>query len=361
MGAFQEYVGTCSTTGDVLLPDSLAFGNNDEPMKTFATAGAVMLVVPLSGQNLVPNGSFEEYSECPPYFGYSFLATGWGGPGGVGANSPDYFNACDVTNVVGIPSSQFGYQYASEGQAYMGMFTTSIGGVPHWRELIGAQLLEPLQTGVPVCLSFKTAVGGFGSFVGSSAAYTCKNFGIKFFVDPPTDWESYLFPNSAALRIEELPTDTALWYFLSDIYVPDSDYTHVVLGNFFADSLNEVTLLDSAGSGLDMAYAFVDEVRVSFSLSYCTAGIESTAFEPIRIWPQPVTNNLFISGASKFRGTVRYIIRNMQGQDVMNGMSTASNGTLSMPVDGLAKSTYILHLTDEHNETWTARFIHIGP
>ena len=140
MGAFQEYVGTCSTTGDVLLPDSLAFGNNDEPMKTFATAGAVMLFAPIWGQNLVPNGSFEEFTECPQATGY--WATDWTGPYG----SPDFFHRCAPGDVCSVPFNNMGYQEPAQGDGYMG-FATYLHGCPLCREVIAAELTEPLQVG----------------------------------------------------------------------------------------------------------------------------------------------------------------------------------------------------------------------
>ncbi len=340
----------------------LALADRYEPMKQIMSALTLLLYAEAHGQNLVPNGSFEEYSDCPPYFGYSFLATGWGGPGGVGFTSPDYFNECHTQGVVGVPSSQFGYQFAADGQAYMGMGISSIGGVPWYRELIGAQLLEPLQIGVPICLSFKTAIGGFGSFTGSSSFYTCKNFGVKFFVDPPTDWESYLYPNSAALHVEEVPIDTAIWYSLSDVYVPDSNYAYIILGNFFADSLSEVTLLDSTGfGGLEMAYAFVDDVRASFSLSYCATGFNLDEQELLYLGPQPAVDDLIVSSTTRFKGQLSYVIRNLEGKIVMTGGLMMAEGKSIIDVATLPSAPYVLQLTNEQRHTTSVRFIHMTP
>ncbi len=310
-------------------------------------------------QNLVPNGSFEEYSDCPPYFGYSFLATGWGGPGGVWFNSPDYFNACDESNVVGIPSSQFGYQFASDGQAYMGMITSESDAA--YREFIGAQLIEPLEAGVPVCLSFRMAVGGFGSFTGNSPFNTCKNFGLKFFVQPPTEWEDYLYPNSAAIRIEELPTDTAEWYSVSDEYVPDSDYVYVVLGNFFNDSLSEITLLDSTGFGVQQSYAFVDDVRVSFDLSYCSSENaigEFTSSQPV-VYPNPVTDhlNLVLRDA---QGSVSFTVSDLSGRVVHQETKRSTGPNCRVDISDLPHGTYLLCLDNRSDVFAPVRFVHIA-
>jgi hypothetical protein len=51
-------------------------------------------------QNLVPNGSFEEYTICPDFSGYVQYATGWEN---LHTNSADYFNRCQTNLIVGVP------------------------------------------------------------------------------------------------------------------------------------------------------------------------------------------------------------------------------------------------------------------
>ena len=120
-------------------------------------------------------------------------------------NSADYFNSCNGGSVVGVPFNQFGYQAAAEGVGYMGMATSSPRGGPWYRELVGIELSQPLIPGVPVCLSFKTAMGGFGSWSGNSSPYSCKGIGLQFFLEYPTDWSTYLYPNTAALNLWSNP------------------------------------------------------------------------------------------------------------------------------------------------------------
>jgi hypothetical protein len=49
-----------------------------------------------SAQNLVPNGSFEQYDTCPTNVNGTSLqyANSWVNPN---AGTPDYYNACDGT------------------------------------------------------------------------------------------------------------------------------------------------------------------------------------------------------------------------------------------------------------------------
>lgn len=199
-------------------------------MKPLIVFGVLALLCPRSGtaQNLVPNGSFEDFYNCPVGFAQVYQVQRWISPFN---QSADYLHACNGLTTNGVPYSFFGYQMAADGDGYMGMCTyRSLN--PVYREFIQTELDTPLVVGVPVCLSFKMAVGGFGSFGGSSPIYTCAGMGMKFFIQTPVDWENYLYPNTAALYMDYTPADTSQWYLVNGVYIPDSAYTHLVIGNF---------------------------------------------------------------------------------------------------------------------------------
>lgn len=71
-------------------------------------------------ENLVPNGSFEEYWDCPISNnlnnGQFEKAKGWWSPTNA---TPDYFNRCN-NGIVGIPTNFWGYQEAFQGDGYVG-------------------------------------------------------------------------------------------------------------------------------------------------------------------------------------------------------------------------------------------------
>lgn len=360
MGAFQEHAMKGSWTADGICPSGLAFGNNDEPMKTFAMAGAVMLFTPLSAQNLVPNGSFEVRDSCPTYNGYVQYAAGWQN---LHTHSADYFNECSASNIVDVPGNQFGYQNAADGQAYVGMATTSFGGAPWYREIVGIQLVEALQPGVPVCLSFQTAMGGFGNYHGNSTMYSSKGLGLKFFTEFPADWYSYLYPNDAALHIDEVPTDTSVWYYVSGLYTPDSAYQFVAIGNFYADSLSARTLIDSSGFGTwDIAYAFVDDVRASFDLSYCVTVVPKE-LKPgkLEVYPNPCANTLTISLKYPVTGILHVSILDPLGQMVRDASCRANQGRATLNMEALPVGFFILRLSDGDGAYRAVQFVHVSP
>jgi len=95
----------------------------------------------VSGQNLIPNGDFEQYVGCPVtpgQFHYDSVLF-WESPI---FTSPDYFNQCNLfTWSVSVPTNYAGYQVPQSGAAYSGIFLWS---APNYREYLAAPLLYPL-------------------------------------------------------------------------------------------------------------------------------------------------------------------------------------------------------------------------
>jgi hypothetical protein len=246
-------------------------------MKKVALTYLTCLIVAVSfGQNLVPNGSFENYSNCPDsnFFGQWNLVEEWTSPY---TPSVDYFNRCAGGVVCSVPFNTVGYQEPADGDAYIGIIT-HIEGVPFYRETFGCQLTEPLQPGVPVYVSYKVSPGGFGSWDGNSAQFAAKGPGINFFTAYPTDWLAYLFPNSAMVDMSDVLNDTSAWTTITGSFIPDSAYEYLAIGNFFQDSLSLVEWLDTVYGSFFGAYAFVDQVCVSYDPTYCASwnGLEES-------------------------------------------------------------------------------------
>lgn len=316
-----------------------------------------------SAQNLVPNGSFEEYTECPPTFSYIQNVVGWEFAYWI---SPDFFHTCHTGLSAGVPFNAAGYQYPSEGSGYTGIITYDADN-PFVREVMGAQLNEPLVVGVPVYISFKTAVGGFGSWDGGAALYTCKGVGLKFFIDIPPDpqaWVDYMFPNEAALALQQVATDTAIWYTSQGMYVPDSAYTHVLIANFFADSLSEPTLLDSTGfANTAYAYAFIDEVCVAYDPAVC--GIaqsvsENHTFRGVHA-SNPFDENLTLWFSSAPDGPLHVSVFDSSGRLVWQRTEVSSSKRLLLKLPELPGGLFVLQLSDDQGPYSPLRLVHPNP
>lgn len=106
-------------------------------------------------QNLVPNHSFENVN-CPVNYTVTVqpgkLSTAISDWYNTNAASPDLFTDCGNTNPPNstmVPNIIFGYQYAQDGNNFMGF-----GFYSGWYEYIGVKLTAPLEAGETYQVSF---------------------------------------------------------------------------------------------------------------------------------------------------------------------------------------------------------------
>jgi len=230
-------------------------------------------------QNLVPNPSFEELDTCPyttafrqgdrPLNWYSWNAT------------PEYFNACAQTlngadTIVGVPLNGWGFQYAWDGDAYVGMVSFTTGS--NYREYVGAELLCPMVVGRTYSVSFRvnSAEGGLTWSAGGG----CNNIGALFTMDsnawtsnaPIPSGPPFSFRDMAHVYSTEVINDTANWTLVSDSFEADSAYQFIVLGNFFQNALTDTT---PSEIGFVLSYFLIDSVSVTSAIDDCNhTGVE---------------------------------------------------------------------------------------
>ena len=100
--------------------------------------------------NLVQNGSFEDYTICPSNAFEVENCIGWYSA----ANTPDYFNVCasllPLGTGVSVPSNSYGFQYAYQGNAYMGAGMLCPDNI---REIIRGTLIDSLALGIKYYIS----------------------------------------------------------------------------------------------------------------------------------------------------------------------------------------------------------------
>ncbi len=329
-------------------------------MKKYACTFCLLLGALLaSAQNLVPNGSFEEYHACPPNFSFISYVVGWEfAPYG----SPDFFHTCHTGSAAGVPHNTCGFQYPSHGLGYTGIITRDYSG-DYGGEFMSVELDAPLEVGVPIFLSFKLSPGGFGTWDGNSALYTTSGVGMKFCNQMPQDWPWYLYPNSAALSMAQVPTDTAMWYTVQGWYVPDSAYTHLMIGNFFADSLAQHTVIDSTGfANTYYSYAFIDEVCASYDPADCGFPLQiyehGGSREVRAVCPFQGLLRLWLPSVPL--GSVNVSLHDMAGRQVWTEQ-TVGLPLLSIPVPELPDGIYLLRLSDQTGAYEPLRLVHQSP
>ncbi|MBP7515145.1 MAG: hypothetical protein KA791_11385 [Flavobacteriales bacterium] len=308
-------------------------------------------------QNLVPNGSFEQYIYCPDDISQFYdNIVGWS----VVSASPDYFNECRDSFDLGVPSNWLGYQAAAGGSGYAGLVTFN-GDVPFYRELIEAELTNSLEIGVPVQLSIQVALGGFGSDHDYTTKWTTRGIGLRLSTQP-FPWPQSSYPNSAHLYFDEVLTDTMEWHELTSTYIPDSAYRFITIGNFFEDSLSAPVLIDSTAE-VDAAYVFVDEVCVSTASNGCNIhngmdqSIGLTAWHVV----SPFSDRLdvVINAAQLRSGTLS--LWDAGGRLVRSIDFHGGDKRISLTTTDFQDGLYVLSLFDTMGWHNAIRIMHVSP
>jgi len=205
-------------------------------------------------QNLVPNPSFEEFSQCPPYPGQIHEAVSWDSPNNT---TTDYFHACSpVEQGASVPVNLFGDQEPKEGMGYTGLRAwIPVGQNPVYREYLLAPLKEPLKAGKPYSVRFWISVA-------EKSTHISDGLGACFFSDSVANERIYRVTPSLRSPRGQLLTDTQNWIEVSGTYTASGGEAFLVIGNFEDDTeMLRQPFQGSIGEG-EMVYYYVDAVEV---------------------------------------------------------------------------------------------------
>lgn len=207
---------------------------------------ALPLVV--GAQNLVPNYSFEDTSNCP-IISVLESAIPWFQPT---AGTSDHFHEC-VIGSVSVPNNIIGYQYARTGVAYAGIMNAAL--MSNNREYIEAPLNSPLAAGKEYCIEFYTSLA-------NGSGFATDIIGVHLSVD------SLLTDSLGNIPVEPhinstlgiFLTDTANWMLIGGVYIAQGGEKYITIGNFYHyDSVG----IDTVNlGGANVAYHYVDDVYV---------------------------------------------------------------------------------------------------
>lgn len=212
-------------------------------------------------ENLVPNGSFEEYWGCPTSNnlndGQFEKAKGWLSPTNA---TPDYFNRCN-NGAVGIPNNFWGFQEAFHGDGYVGIVPIS------WRistseyigsEYVQTELIKPLQPCREYYFEMYANFSNYSRYAFSKIGVTFSKNQIQFNNTNSINLEAQVLYNSGFLN------DTVDWVKLSGSFIASGNEKYLSIGYFF-DSVQNDTLhfqepisFDDEGYG----YYYIDMVSL---------------------------------------------------------------------------------------------------
>lgn len=208
--------------------------------------------------NLVPNGSFENFSFCPNSIAY-FNCTDWFSPV---SSSPDYYHECASATDAGVPLNIYGYQQAYDGAAYCGIVLNSTN---EYREYVAIKLFQTLQPNVSYDIHFQVSLSNATNF-GSN------NFGV-YFVTDTASLSTQISGSGNSLIISEADTcmnstvftDTNTWHKISDKYVARGGEAYMIIGNFNPQGS---TLFADNVSNTSESYYYIDDVVLTESCDH---------------------------------------------------------------------------------------------
>ena len=278
-------------------------------MKTAALVATLLLALGSSAQNLVPNGSFEEYIVCPWALAQVDSCVGWK----TWYYTPDYFHTCSQTTLNGVPQNIVVNQQPSHGEAYCGFLATLL--LEDYSEILGAELSQELVPGEPVHVSLKLAVGIGGTQ--SDYRHTCNRVGVRFTTTEQHWLSPTPLPNYAHLELSDPIENLGEWTTLSGVFVPDSAYRYISIGRFHTWDSLEVVLLNPGGH-TPGTYFLVDEVCVAHDPVSCSFPQSLTQVESdeAEVFPNPCAEGFWIRQNSLHTLPLRVRIMNGLGQAV---------------------------------------------
>ena len=303
---------------------------------------AILLPLLVQGQqNLVPNGSFENYSSCPGTDNDWPIAY-WSRTNA----SPDYFNACVSGNFeqefLDTPCNNRGCQVPKSGDAYIGFFPFALNGADA-SEYIQAELLHPIVSSIRYLVQFYVSPA-------ENYGYAVATIGAAFTVLPPP----VIVPGHSIGMLDADPqilnasgavTDTSDWTLISDTLM--SRYggeKFISIGNFSLDIESDTILFNPNAQQWSAAYYYIDDVSV-VALDSIPSGVGEVEQNQgtYHIYPNP-SNGSFTLNYSLEKGEEGMIeIFDLLGQIVYH-QQLNQTGFQSVDLDGISSGIYSLRV-----------------
>lgn len=211
-------------------------------------------------QNLVPNGDFEDYTQCPDYVSQIDRASGWFRPT---EGTSDYLHAClGVPWSLSVPDNSFGNETAHSGQGYAGFYcfyANDAAGVPgdDDREYVTHALSEPLVPGTTYAVEFFVSLADVSK-------YAVRDIGALLSMTAPLRSDELAIEGVPQVRNSTLALldEKDGWMRINGCFVADSAYGYITIGNFNPAATTAYDEMPTIYPLTFYSYYFVDDVSV---------------------------------------------------------------------------------------------------
>ncbi|MCZ2299229.1 MAG: T9SS type A sorting domain-containing protein [Chitinophagales bacterium] len=210
--------------------------------------------------NLVPNYSFEQYTNCPSSSSMQEVRNSkpdyWYKPDKRGAI---YYNSCaNVNSNLSVPyhitTAGADFQYPRTGVAYIGMFYYNGGDVRNYFQI---KLTDSLKQ--DKCYYAEYFVSCFNSM-----QLACNNQAMLFTNNPiyaDTAAGLQIIPANPQVQNTHIITDTLNWVKVSGVFTAQGGEQYLTLGNFKNNAQTNYQTVNPSGGYLGAGY-YVDDVSV---------------------------------------------------------------------------------------------------
>ncbi len=263
-------------------------------------------------QNLIQNGSFENYTNIDCTYGgftnnfppNNHVVDNW-----YDLNSSDFFSSVCTNTYTGVPENVFGESYAKNGNSYVGFILFQANG--EMKEYIYQHLSTPLLAGKMYCLSFYVSRA-------DGITHAIHGFGAHFSNTTPTLFNGY-YSNKTPQIINQngFVTDTVGWTQIQGCYTAIGGEQYITIGNFNSNTNTDTLFVGSVNpepGAYKYAYYYIDDITL---IDQSTVGEnELDKGKGFDIYPNPTNSILNIKSNNQQLQNATIEIKNTLGQIV---------------------------------------------
>lgn len=211
-------------------------------------------------QNLVPNGSFEDYDACPGDYSQDpkeFRVKYWFS---ASAGTPDHFNSCS-NGEADVPHNWAGVSDPYEGAGYAGIYMWMANGT-NYREYLQIELFDPLVKDSLYFLEFHYKLSSYSKYSIDRIGLLLSDSLIRLHRDKVFKVQ----PTFSVVLDSALTPNTGLWEEAKTLYKARGGEKFLLIGNFFDDRTTKRYKIQFRPTPQPMvaqnSYYYVDAVSV---------------------------------------------------------------------------------------------------
>jgi outer membrane protein OmpA-like peptidoglycan-associated protein len=217
-------------------------------------------------QNIIYNGDFEIYDNCPEDYthyleGITELVPGWFISN---TSTPDYFNRCSIKSKVGVPNNFAGNMEPHGGNAYVGMilradsnrYLFSRGYNEHLQTIVAT----PLERNKLYCLQFYYTLSTYSGIASNGLSVYISN--SRPILDEAA--ENYSFIPQLEIKHDSILSEQKKWNLFSGLFMASGEEKYITIGNFTNyDETKYITIVKQATSEIhSFAYYLFDDFKL---------------------------------------------------------------------------------------------------